>query len=283
MASEFDRLIKQADRSVQKMGGLVSLLLALKDKKGAKIEWDFRTSQFVVNGVRIPKKRIIAELSRIDILLANDIQMFNQRLFSGEWTIAVWLFHMRKLIEDGHSILGGLAVGGLAIALRNAVVKRRRERDIKYLGGYAVALRAGFFQRTDVELEASAGTKGTTALRNRTRPVRTPASAFNRSRAYLRSLYITFQTLWHRAHIAAGYTHARRILTPAEHCRDKVTESGILHGCLETAARGWIPILEMPPIGSLVCKQFCKCWMEYRKGAPETEEPPNDNSMETPS
>jgi hypothetical protein len=82
----------------------------------------------------------------------------------------------------------------------------------------------------------------------------------NRGRAYLQSAYVTYEVIDHRLHIDEGFVLARRILTPAEHCH---TRPDGKEGCFEVAAKGWLDIREMPPIGTLVCGQFCKCYIIY--------------------
>jgi hypothetical protein len=51
---------------------------------------------------------------------------------------------------------------------------------------------------------------------------------------------------------------ARRIIDPgAEHCEE----------CPALAARGWIPVEQMVPIGDTTCLMNCRCTIEYSDGA----------------
>lgn len=249
MHSEFNKLVRQASKTARDLGGLTSLLLSLKEKGGTTIKWDSRLAQFEVNGKQIPQAQVLVELSRIDLRIGNIVDQYNKKLFSGLWTLRKWTEEMLKLIDDGHMIFAALAVGGLAIAAASPLLARRRQRDRRYLRRYSSALRTGIAVPDEKE-------SGRTLTASRAR---------SRSRAYVRSLYVTFHLLWHRAHIAAGYKLARRILSPAEHCRDKIIDGQMVKGCLETARQGWIPIQEMPAIGTLVCKQFCKCRIQFRR------------------
>ncbi len=57
------------------------------------------------------------------------------------------------------------------------------------------------------------------------------------------------------------YTEARRVLGPTEdHCHDSDERSG----CVELAAKGWMPIAEMTPIGDATCYSNCLCHIQYR-------------------
>lgn len=53
--------------------------------------------------------------------------------------------------------------------------------------------------------------------------------------------------------IDAGLTEARRTQNSREGCVECNAYDGV-----------WLPIEEMPPIGELICGQFCLCFVEYR-------------------
>jgi hypothetical protein len=57
-----------------------------------------------------------------------------------------------------------------------------------------------------------------------------------------------------------GYTEARRFLTPAEHCEETDRP-----GCLEEAAKGWMPIEKFVPLGATTCRDNCRCYARFRK------------------
>ncbi len=75
-----------------------------------------------------------------------------------------------------------------------------------------------------------------------------------RAGMYGASVFSVFQNwrLWGAQNV--GYTEARRLLSPAEHCSE----------CLELAAAGWMPISKMIPLGQTTCLGNCKCIMQYR-------------------
>lgn len=58
----------------------------------------------------------------------------------------------------------------------------------------------------------------------------------------------------------AGYTEARRYLRVAEHCEHSAERPG----CVELAAKKWVPIWQMVPIGGATCRDNCKCRIRYR-------------------
>ena len=57
-----------------------------------------------------------------------------------------------------------------------------------------------------------------------------------------------------------GWAEARRVLGFAEHCHD----SNSRRGCEELASLGWMPIVQMTPLGEATCLTNCQCTIEYR-------------------
>ncbi len=228
-----DQLIERVKKTASKYGGLLSLLLAVKAGNTNNIS--FGSTNFFVGPSQVDALRVQKELERVELKIAAQIFSYNEKLFKKEWTLQQWREAMEALVEDSHYLFGGLALGSVANAVRDPDVKRRVKRDLRAIVRFARALRF----------------KNVSSL-----PL-----ANNRGRAYLRSFYVTFQLLTHRAHILAGFTEARNILSPAEHCRNK---PGVTDGCYDIAFLGWMPIRDMPPIGTRTCGQFCKCYLVYR-------------------
>lgn len=235
--AEYQQLIDQAEKAVGNFGGLISLLLAVK--QGTKVEYDPKRAAFYVDGRFVNVLPIRKELDRVELKIAALILSYNERLFNKQWTLAKWREEMDKLVESSHYIFAGLALGSIAKAVRDTTVARRLDRDKEALKRFAGAIQA--------------------------KQVPSLPLAQNRGRAYIRSFYVTFQLLDQKAKIDAGFTEAKRVLTPAEHCRTQIQGQAIFkEGCYEAAARGWMSITEMPPIGTLVCGQFCKCYIIYK-------------------
>lgn len=236
--AEFDRLILQVSKASGNIGGLLSLLLAVKAHKSANINFSRATLRFSVDGKTVTLAAIRHQLLGIESALAALIIDYNTKLFLKQWTLAKWREEMEKLVENGHYIFGALALGSIAASIGNPVVQRKLARDTQALGRFAGALRA--------------------------KQVPSLPLANNRGRAYLRSIYTTYWILDHQLHVEAGFSEGKRVLTPAEHCRNRLAPGGVQEGCYEAALRSWMPVAEVPPIGTLVCGQFCKCYIIYR-------------------
>lgn len=235
--AEFEQLIERAKKTAGTFGGLLSLLLAVK--QGGRVNFDPATASFYVEGHKVVAALIQKELGRIELKIAAIVVSYNERLWKGQWTLAKWREEMEKLIENSHLLFAGLALGGVAAAAANLDVIRRIARDKTALGRFAYAIRV--------------------------KQVPSLPLAQNRGRAYLRSFYTTFQLLNQKTHILAGFTEAKNILTPAEHCHTSIQGQAVYReGCYEISLRGWMPIRDMPPIGTRVCAQFDKCYIIYR-------------------
>lgn len=233
----FDQLIERALKTAGTFGGLLSLLLVVKRGKAKDIT--FASAAFFVGGKQVSAVLVQKELGRIELRIAALISSYNERLFNKQWTLAKWREEMERLVENSHILFAALALGGIGVAVRNPDVIRRIERDKTAVGRFARALR--YKQVPSLPL------------------------AQNRGRAYLRSFYTTFQLLDQKVHIEAGFTEAKNILSAAEHCHTSIQGQAIhREGCYETSLRGWMPIKDMPPIGTRVCGQFCKCHLIYR-------------------
>lgn len=59
-----------------------------------------------------------------------------------------------------------------------------------------------------------------------------------------------------------GHTEGRRVLGENEnHCKDDVKTPG----CIELAAKGWMPIAHVLPLGGATCRANCLCTIETRR------------------
>lgn len=231
----FDQLVRNASKAAQQAGGLTSALLNPTSRRKHDVKWDPKRARFRAGDRQqiVVVTRVRKELDRLEARQLFLARKYNQLLFSGEWDLNRWESEMTTLIENTHTEAGGLATGSLQNSARSSTVTRRIERDLQALKRF----------RADIKAKR----------------VPTLALANNRARAYARSPFVTYHLLNQRNHIDAGFKQGRRRLTAAEHCRTKPGTEG----CLEAAARGWMPITEVPPIGTLVCAQFCKCWIQY--------------------
>lgn len=80
------------------------------------------------------------------------------------------------------------------------------------------------------------------------------ASIKARAKSYLRAATITYNVVEQKVRdLIGGYTECRRIRRASESCS----------ACIDWSYR-WMPIQDMPPIGTLQCGGRCRCYLEYR-------------------
>lgn len=231
---DVERLARQAGARASALGGILALLLA---GRIAEVRFNRTTGRFVLRGQSVGAAEIRRQLGVLEGRVARTMDLYAAKLMAAEWSVGRWHEEMAALIEESHILFGALALGSVAAAARDATVLARTERDLKYLGKYAAKGRA-----------------------------ENPRRRRRRHRAYMRSMFITFAQLDQQLQIALGMKFCRRRLTAQESCRRK--PGTILLGCVEVHRMGWMPVEEMPPIGTLRCGQFCKCYLEYRRRDP---------------
>ena len=71
---------------------------------------------------------------------------------------------------------------------------------------------------------------------------------------YVRAARATYQDTRRRDMEARGFTEARSVLHPGEHCQQ----------CIDEAAKGYRDPAEIVPIGARTCLHNCKCSLELR-------------------
>jgi hypothetical protein len=77
----------------------------------------------------------------------------------------------------------------------------------------------------------------------------------SRARQYGQAARGHYAREWGRGQQQRGYQSVRNVLAPAEHCQQ----------CRSLAARGWMPLDEMVPIGERTCRGNDRCRLEYRR------------------
>lgn len=82
-------------------------------------------------------------------------------------------------------------------------------------------------------------------------------SLIARARQYGQSARTTFSRAYDRDQRQRGFVAVKNILGAAEHCQE----------CRSLAARGWMPLAAMPPIGSRQCRANDRCRLAYSRSA----------------
>lgn len=200
----------------------------------------FTNGNFVLDGRPISLGEMQYVLGKLDIKLAKIIESYVDKLASREWTLEKWKEEMIALLEGSHLIYAALAVGSVTAVLSSQSLEnfeRIVSRQAEYLTGFV----------RDINTEKYGTIK------------QSVARIKSRAKSYVRALRITHQKFVLDLHKKLGFKEAKRILTAVESCtRIENTE-----GCLDIGGI-WMPIKSMPPIGTLVCGAYCKCYLVFR-------------------
>ncbi len=216
---------RQIERDYAEAGVGLLVLLGLRST-GQRVEFDKRLGQFRIDGRLVSPETIRRLVNQISSIARSKINRITELLISGSYSSERWLEEMRRILKGGHAIASGLAYGGLDDTDGFLSFQKRFNEEDDYL----IGLFAGY------------GAGGVS-----------PGRLAARALMYASAIYITWQIATGEQKGGQGYTEAMRIRTAAESCS----------GCIQYANR-WIPIKQMPPIGSLQCRSNCKCFLIYR-------------------
>ena len=207
---------------------LLLLLLLYVGRPDTPKRVTFKLGRFYVDDVSVSINRIRSFVLRTERRLSRRVGQLVDDLDSGKIDADAWEKEFNRNITSGHIIAGALALGGIAKAIDNRIVRRRLDIERKYAERFAGQIRRG-----------EAGS---------------PQAIRSRARSYLRSISITYGQVELATQKALGFRkECRRIRRASESCR----------GCRRWSYR-WMPIEQMPPIGTLDCGGNCRCYLEYR-------------------
>lgn len=170
----------------------------------------------------------------VDTVIDNSgeaVTTLSQRLITGDITLSEWRDGLAATLKALHVAAGVAASGGFASTSASdyGFIGSQIKKQYEYLNGFASDIASGK-QALDGSLLA-------------------------RAEMYAESARGTFSEVELRANVNAGNTLAKRVLGNSNSCG----------GCVDAAGQGWMPIDEMPPIGSLQCLSRCHCSIVYRK------------------
>jgi len=228
------------------------LLLLFNGRRNVRsdrqVEFLPRRGVFRVDGKVVSVSTIRILLIQLEGIGRTRLQKHLDDLVAQRITVDEWYKRTASSLRVGHYLATALAVGSLDKANQNAEADKRVQAELAFLLGFASDLKA-----------------------------KKVSEAKMRSRAnqYLLAIPITYwfidqaekirlKDVRRVRNISAGipltdeeifdvYTEAKRYRRARESCS----------ACVEYSGR-WIPIKQMPPIGSLDCGGRCRCFIVYR-------------------
>lgn len=224
MATE--RELEEARAQAEEVGAALLLLLGLK--KGTKsVVWDER-GYFTIGGKKVGVLTIRRLLTKVEKVGSARLKGLVRAYFAGRLTLPQWRSAMDTALAGSHLLFGALALGSLEAAAASAIVAERLAEQRRFASGFGDDLRSRKVSEARGESRAS---------------------------SYLLAASILYHVLEQavQGRGPSRKTQAKRIRRASESCP----------GCLIYAGR-WIPINQMPPIGSLDCGSRCRCYLIYR-------------------
>lgn len=208
----------------------------------SRFRWDERALQYRSRrtGRFVPRQQVRRVLDETLDAITSEMTGLSRQLQDGTLSLARWQQQMQGYVRDLHL---------LSVAAERGGWGQMRLEDFGRVGRI---LRDEYERLRTFARQIADGTQ---AL---------DGTLLNRTRLYGQAGRVSYH-LSERARMAArGFDEARRVLSPADHCR---ASDGPRPGCVEEAAKGWVSIGEVVPIGAANCLTNCRCYVEYRNTA----------------
>lgn len=182
------------------------------------------------NGRFVGRQAIRADLDRTLDSLSDSMAGVTQQLVDGSISPQQWQRQMADYVKRSQLVGGASYKGGWAHMTQADFgrVGQLTRRQYDYLRGFAEDIASG------------------------RQPLN--GTAVRRARLYGQAARPTYYQFAQADMRRRGFDEERSILNPAEHC----------DLCVSEAARGFVPIGELVPIGGRTCRTNDRCDMEYR-------------------
>ncbi len=176
----------------------------------------------------VARSAIRVELARVRDEAAARLVDLSKRLQAGAINLAEWQIQARDIIKANHAAHAATARGGWAQMSQSdwGRVGALTRRQYEYLNRFALQIEQGL-------------------------PL--DGRFLRRARMYADAAAATYSEMEKVVMSLAGVERARRVTTAAESCA----------GCEAEAARGFVAIDDLLPIGEAECLTNCKCFVEY--------------------
>ncbi len=190
------------------------------------------------SGRAVSDRQLRSAVKRVSAEASKRAKKETQQLIAGAIILAVWYARMRDLLAALYKTIWLVSIGGF-------VFDDNTQRNLFYL---FIMAQFDYLDNFATQIE--------------TREQVLDGRAVARAGMYGGHGYSEWQNtrLLHAPEL--GYTEAKRILAPIEyerHCHENERP-----GCVEEAAKGWMPISRMIPLGGCQCYDHCLCDIKFR-------------------
>jgi len=192
--------------------------------------YDTRSKRFRSPGGRlIPERAISTEVDKAVARSSKRLRLLGRQLAAGKLSLPEWQLAARAEIKLLHTTTAAIGRGGW------------RNMTLSDWGRTGAEIRSQYAYHNRFARDIEAGRVS-------------PAQVEYRNSLYAKPARNGYHNNRLREAVAGGQAESRRVLHATESCEE----------CAAWARRGWIPTAEQPAIGSLKCKQNCRCTVEYR-------------------
>lgn len=237
---------KEAKTIAENADVLIAILLGLKTSS-RRFTYDKATNTFTDGEIRITPPTLRNFVERIQKAGGVRVREHTDAFLRGEIGVDDWRIRTGTTIVASHLLSSALALGSLITAKTDEDTVRRIGTELNYLDNF----------KNDITRKQLSGAKINARAKSYMLAVGvTYHRADQRNKASLRlgtkssTSFGQRVTSWIYRKL---YGEVRRVRRASESCASCVAYAGI-----------WMPIEEMPPIGSLTCGSRCKCYLEYR-------------------
>jgi hypothetical protein len=174
--------------------------------------------------------------STVDSIIATEsakMRTIGEQFQSGAINFAEWQLQSAALLKTLHSSMGAAANGG---------INNMSNADLGFLG-------------TRIKKQYEYLRKLTNDIRSGKQPL--DAKFLNRCASYPEAARNTYERMRERAAKKSDLTEQKSVLSGGESCKGA-------NSCIGEAAKGWVRIGGLVPIGQRKCLTRCKCRMLYR-------------------
>lgn len=194
--------------------------------------WNEGAGRFVDGRGRFVSERAVRSvIDDVADATSARMQAASEALLEGRMSLGAWQAEMQATIKLSHSAAAVIANGGAESMTFSA------------WGSVGQAVRSEYAYLRQFAEQVASGEQ----------PLNGSLAA--RARQYGQAGRVTFERTYGRGQQQRGYLSCRNVLHPAEHCAV----------CRSEAARGWVPIGSLIPIGQRTCRSLDRCTISYRR------------------
>lgn len=239
-------LEKQLDEASAAL--LLLLFVGQRNVRSARqVEFDPRRGVFRVDGKVVSVTTIRLLISQLEGIGRIRLQRHLDDLLAKRIDLAEWQRRTASTLRVSHTLATALAVGGIERAKQDEEATKRINAELAYLAGFARDIQSGKLTEPQMRSRANSYLLAVAVTYWAIDQIQKTRLRDVRRVRRIGAIPMTDEE------IIEVYREAKRYRRARESCT----------GCLRYSGR-WIPIKQMPPIGSLDCGSRCRCFIVYR-------------------